>query len=172
MAGKTAQPPPLPGETLNRVERVAVFDGRIVLTFATVFALLAAASREPTGTIAGLLAAGAGAMELHGATRLREGNATGMKWLVRSQLGLLVVIVGYCIARLMHFDEALFARALTSEIEAQFREAGLKDEAIMPLFRTAYYATYVVVGCVTLFYQGAMARYYHRRIATVASDLA
>ncbi len=149
-----------------------MFDGRVVLTLATVFALLAAASREPTGTIVGLLAAGAGAMELHGATRLREGDPTGMKWLVRSQLGLLVVIVGYCIARLMHFDEALIARAITPEIEQQFQQAGLGQEEIMPLFRTAYYATYVVVGMVTLFYQGAMARYYHRRRAAVAQDLA
>ncbi len=70
------------------------------------------------------------------------------------------------------FDEALIARAITPEIEQQFQQAGLGQEEIMPLFRTAYYATYVVVGFVTLFYQGAMARYYHRRTATVAADLA
>ena len=61
------QPPLLPSETLMRVLRLAKLDGMGVLLLGGLFALMAASGGEKPFAIIGLLAAGAGAIELHGA---------------------------------------------------------------------------------------------------------
>src|SRR3954468_14773234 len=67
------QPPLLPIETLTRVHRVARFDGLSVVLIASIGAIFAAIGKDQTGAFIGLLVAGAGAMELHGASMLRAG---------------------------------------------------------------------------------------------------
>ena len=151
--------------------RLAMLDGRVVLVIAATFGLMAAGSREAVSAIIGMLAAGAGAMELHGATKLREGDPQGVSWLVRSQLALLLVIVTYCVLRLTHFDESLAQMVITPQVEQTFVDSGLSTDDIVPMLRKIYYGTYVIVGLVTVFYQGGMARYYHRRRGAVARDL-
>src|SRR5678816_1370684 len=87
------QPPLLPEETLARVLRLARFDGMGALVLGGMFALFAAAARDFPFAAIGLLAAGAGAVELHGAALLRQGDRRGMQWLVASQPYLLLVIL-------------------------------------------------------------------------------
>ena len=67
------QPPLLPEETLVRVLRLAKLDGMGSVVLGTVFALMAAGAQEAPFAVIGLLAAGAGAIELHGASLLQEG---------------------------------------------------------------------------------------------------
>src|SRR5690606_6677631 len=95
MAGKSDNPPPLPQAVYERVMLVSAVEGRITMALASVFALMAAANRDVVGAVAGCIAAGAGAMEIHGGLRLRAFDLRGMDWLVRSQMLLLVTILSY-----------------------------------------------------------------------------
>src|SRR5262249_17978142 len=96
----TKIPPLLPQETLLRVLRVARFDGTGALILGGTFALMMASEHDFPFAAIGLLAAGAGAIELHGAALLKQGESRGMSWLVASQPYLLLVILAYCALRL------------------------------------------------------------------------
>ena len=72
------QPPLLPEVILMRVLRLARFDGMGALMLGGMFALVAASARDFPFAAIGLLAAGAGAIELHGAALLKEGQPRGM----------------------------------------------------------------------------------------------
>src|SRR5688500_10289645 len=95
--GSMQQPPLLPAETLARVVRLARFDGTGALLLGSFFAIATALVRDIPFTAIGLLAAGAGAVELHGIALLRERQARGMSWIIASQPLLLIVILGYCV---------------------------------------------------------------------------
>ena len=94
-------PPLLPEETLIRVLRVARLDGLSVLVISGVFALVSALAGDGLGAVVGLLVAGAGAVELHGATLLEHGEPRGIDWLTGSQGFLLATIALYCALRFL-----------------------------------------------------------------------
>lgn len=165
----TRIPPLLPEETLARVLRLARFDGMGVLVFAGFFAILSALAGDRIGAVIGLLIAGAGAIELHGATLLQHGERRGMSWLVGSQLYLMVAILGYCEFRLANVDLSLLRSAVTDDLKTQLATVGWGvDEFI----RFAYRITWFVIAAVTVLYQGGMAIYYlrRRRIVTLALE--
>jgi hypothetical protein len=110
------QPPLLPEETLIRVYRLARRDGLSVLMIAGAFALLTAAMGDRTGTAIGLLVSAAGAVELHGAHLLREGETRAMRWLIASQFYLMAVILAYCALRLLSFSPEFIDYALTPDL--------------------------------------------------------
>jgi hypothetical protein len=171
MAGKTDLPPPLPADVLERVLRIAGTDGRMLLIVAGAFALLSAINQQGLGAAAGCLAAGCGALELNGASRLRQGDLRGLAWLVRSQLLLLAVIVGYAIARIQTFDAELMRSLLTDDMVKTFAEAGVGEDQILPMVEAVYGFMYGVVAFVSLIYQGGLALYYRRKAAAVAAAL-
>ena len=111
--------PPLPKDTVRRVVRVARFDGWSVLGVAGVLALAAATMGDYVGAIVGLIVAGAGAGELHGASLLSHGEVRGLKWLIGSQLFLMAAIVSYCALRLLHPDLAPLRALIDAEMKAQ-----------------------------------------------------
>ena len=162
------QPPLLPAETLARVVRLARLDGLGVLVIAGVFALLAAYAGDRTSARIGLLVSGAGAAELHGVQLLTAAAARGVRWLVASQLFLLVVVLAYCALRLTHVDLAPLHAAVTDEMRANLTQAGLSEDEFLTL---TYRLTYGAVAVATFFYQGGMAVYYWRRQAAVAQAL-
>ena len=166
------QPPLLPAETLERVMRRARLDGTGVLALASAFALASAVVGDVFGAGIGLLVAGAGAVELHGAGLLRGGEIRGVRWLVGSQVYLLVVMLGYVGFRLVSYDATLINYAVTTDTRRDLIEMGYDDAAIARLVEKMYYITYVAVGVVTLVYQGGLAIYYHRRRAALATALA
>lgn len=152
--------------------RLAALDGRMLLFIAGGFAVLAAAAGQGLPATAGCLAAGAGAMELHGAQLLRHGDERGMSWLIRSQLTLLAIILGYVGIRLAGFDPEPLMAQLDSERLDALRAAGMADEEILPALKMAYMILYGTVGVVSILYQGGMALYYHRKRGPVEQALA
>ncbi|MFI5357415.1 MAG: hypothetical protein ACHQ4G_08785 [Opitutales bacterium] len=166
------QPPLLPEETFTRVYRLARIDGTGVLAIAGAFALAAGFVGDRMGVTIGLLVAGAGAVELHGAQLLRDGETRAMGWLITSQFYLLAVVLAYCAWRLLNFDPAFVDTVLTPEMRAGFLQAGYAPGELHELVRRIYYATYSVVAVVTLLYQGGMALFYSRRRAPVAKAIA
>lgn len=171
MAGKTDLPPPLPIDTLERVLRIARTDGRILLVLAGTFAAMSAMGAQKIGAIAGCLAAGCGALELHGVNRLRLGDPRGMAWLVRSQLALLAVMFGYVTARILTFDPELVRAILTDEMIARFATAGIREDEIVPMMELFSRFMYGVLAFVSVLYQGGMAFYYWRKTTTVEAAL-
>ena len=143
-------------------------NGTSVLAIAGAFALISAASRDVTGAVIGLLVAGAGAVELHGATLLRASDLKGMRWLVSSQLYLMAVMLIYCAFRLARPDISSLRPLVTEELAEQIRQSDMSvDQVLLELQRLVYFA----VAAATLLYQGGMTIYYLRRRAVVAAAL-
>jgi hypothetical protein len=173
----TPKPPRPPAETLARVMRIAKFEGSSVLVICGALALASAVMGDFAGALIGVLIAGAGAFELHGAGLLKAGEPRGVNWLVGSQLYLLATILGYVGWRLASYDPALVRQLLepvlrTPEMRAKLSESGLTEVAMLEGVRQLYHAFFGAVAVGTLLYQGGMALYYHRRRAAVAAALA
>ncbi len=162
MAHRT-KPPPLPFEVLARVTRLASIDGRMVMWLSGIFAIMAALVHYIAGATAGCIAAGAGAIEIHGASLLRQGSARGVDWLVRAQGLLLLSILGYCAVRLANYPQQIIEQNLPANFQDMINQAGWTREQGLEMIHTAYNATYVIIAGVSLFYQGAMIGYYAKR---------
>jgi hypothetical protein len=171
MSGKNVSPPPLPADVLARVIRVAATDGRLLLIIAGVFAFFSASIREAPGAIAGVLAAGAGALEMHGANRLRAADPGGLRWMIASQFGLLVVVIIYAAVRLTHLDTASMGQHITMEMEAQLDAAGLTRDDLLQTVRLLFQVGYGALIVATCAYQGGMMAFFHRRRAAVIQAL-
>lgn len=172
----TSVPPLLPEEVLNRVLRTARTNGLSIVLVAATAAILEAVRHDTFGAVIGLLAAGAGAMELHGASLLRWGAARGVDWLVRAELLLLTVLLGYCAFRLSVVDLAEVRAAFQSALQfdgmrekwAEAQQLGLTEDEYL---HAVYRLTYLVLAIATLLYQGGMTLYYLRRRRSVARAL-
>lgn len=164
----TSVPPLLPEVVLGRVLRVARFDGGGALILGALFAVASAAVRDVPFAAVGLLAAGAGAIELHGVALLRTGDARGMNWLMASQLVLLVAILGYCGLRVGYVEVPELPEKMKTLVTTSAQQLGMSVEEY---FRFVNRLTAGVVAVVSLLYQGGMALYYARRRQAVAQAL-
>lgn len=163
------QPPLLPEEALVRVHRVARIDGMGILAVAAFFACVSAIAGDFLGAIAGLLVAGCGALELHGAGLLRQGEERSVTWLVGSQFFLLVSILAYCGVRLFSFEIPPIPADLRPMVEMSATKAGLTvDEYLKTVYRLGLW----MVALLSLIYQGGMMLYYLRRRDAVYRALA
>jgi hypothetical protein len=161
-------PPLLPDAALARVLRLARFDGMSVLVLGGIFALAAAAGRHVPFAAIGLLAAGAGAVELHGANLLRQGVVRGMRWVIASQPLLLAVILTYCVLRLWIVGPSDVPEAMRGLFAASAAQWNLSlEDYVVTLNRL----TALAVGTVAVGFQGAMTIYYWRRRRDVARAL-
>ncbi len=154
------QPPLLPEETLQRVQRIARFDGMGGLILGAMFAVAAAAAGEIPFTAIGLLAAGAGAVELHGLALLERGEARGINWLVASQPFLLAVILSYCALRLWLIDLPPIPESFQGAFKASAEQWGMSVEDYQ---RALNRITLLAVAVVAAGFQGSMMLYYLRR---------
>ena len=167
------QPPLLPEETLVRVLRLARFDGMGAMVLGGMFALFAGAARDFPFAAIGLLASGAGAIELHGAALLRQGDPRGMRWLVASQPFLLAVILCYCALRLWLIEIPPVPEAFQNLFAMSARQWGMTIEEYQQALNRL---TALAVAIVAMGFQGGMMLYYLRRRtpvyqALVADDL-
>jgi len=164
----TSIPPLLPEETLFRVLRLAKFDGTSVLLLGGLFAILAASGGDARFAIVGLLAAGAGAIELHGAGLIREGEPRGLNWLVASQPFLLFVIYAYCILRYTQFEMPPVPERFQETLQTGAAQLGMTVEEY---FQTFNRLTAQIVAVLATIYRGWMAVYYLRRRAAILRAL-
>jgi hypothetical protein len=153
-------PPLLPAETLERVSRLARFDGLAALVLGGMFALTAAAGREVPFAVIGLLAAGAGAIELHGLALMHRGSARGMDWIIASQPLLLAVVLAYCALRLWILELPAIPEALAPAFEASAAQWGLSLAEYQRVLNRLAVGAVAVMG---LGFQGGMLVYYLRR---------
>lgn len=149
--------------------RLARFDGMGALVFGGMFALVAAASRDVPFAVIGLLGAGAGAVELHGAALLRQGEPRGMHWLVASQPYLLLVILSYCALRMWLMELPPVPEAFQGVFAASAQQWGL---SVPEYQRALNRITVGAVAAVAVGFQGGMLLYYLRRRKPVAQALA
>jgi hypothetical protein len=162
------QPPLLPEVILMRVLRLARFDGMGALLLGGMFALVAASARDFPFAAIGLLAAGAGAIELHGAALLKEGEPRGMNWLVASQPLLLLVILTYCALRLWLVELPPIPEAFQSIFATSAQQWGMT----VPEYQHALnQITALLVALAAVGFQGAMTVYYLRRRSSVVQAL-
>ncbi len=161
-------PPLLPAQILQRVLRLARFDGWSVAVVASVCAILTASLGDRVGAGIGVLIAGAGAIELHGVSLLQHRDAHGMTWLINSQCLILLSMLGYCALRLADPQLAPLRATVTAEMKQQLEVIGWNVDQFIGL---VHRITYLAVSAATLLYQGGMAIYYYRRSAAVAAAL-
>lgn len=148
--------------------RLAKLDGITVLVLGGVFALMAAGNGQAPFAIVGLLAAGAGAIELHGVGLLRRNLPAGMPWVFASQPLLLLVIFGYCALRLTHFEMPPIPDSLREAAAANAQALGMTLE---DYFRVMNRVSAGLVAAIACAYQGWMAFYYWNRRRAVAQAL-
>lgn len=151
-----------------RVQRVARFDGMAALVLGAMFAVSAAAAREVPFTVIGLLAAGGGAMELHGLALIERGDGRGMNWLVWSQPLLLTVIFSYCAMRLWLVDLPPIPEGFQDVFKASAEQWGMSVEEYQRVLNRITVAAVALVGAG---FQGSMLVYYLRRRRPVIDAL-
>ena len=163
-----SMPPLLPEVILQRVLRLARFDGMSVLTIAGFFGLLAAAAGDYRGAIIGLLVAGTGAIELHGVTLLKAGYAEGMNWVIGSQFFMMAAMLGYCAFRLANVVIPPIPPNVATLVETTAAQLGWSTDEYLHF---VYRLSFQMVGGLTVLYQGSMAIYYLRRRVAVGLAL-
>lgn len=164
----TSVPPLLPDQVLVRVQSLARRNGWSIVLIAGLAALMSAAQRDLINAPLALLAAGCGAMEVHGAGMLRHGDRHGVAWLISGEMFLLLVILVYCGLKLLHpnleeMRAALHASLNFPGMKERWKEieaAGFSEETYILLMNRL---VAIALAFASLFYQGGMALYYARR---------
>lgn len=170
------QPPLLPEIVLARVHTMARRNGLSILIVASAGAVLQAAGHDLVGAVAALLAAGAGAMEIHGASLLRQGAKEAVAWMIRAELFLLGVILLYCYLRLVnpHLDEMRAAFRASLELPMmrsrwdELQQLGFTEDMYLHLVNRL---TCIALTLASLLYQGGMVFYYSRRRRPIETAL-
>lgn len=168
-----SQPPPLPGEKARRALRIARIDGLILVILAGGFALVSSACADLPGAVAGFAAAACGYMELRGRHRLQNGDASGTKLLIGCQLALLGVILLYVVYQYFCYDPAPALTRIDSLLADTTESAGLGKTGLAELLgltpvqlnhlaRLVVKGSCLLVGALSLLFQGGMAFYYHQ----------
>ena len=138
-----------------------------ILLASSLFALLSALGGDFVGAIAGLVVAGAGAMEVHGGTLLHHYDARGANWLVSSQLVCLVGILAYCAVRLIFVQIPPIPPSMKPLIDMNAQQYGVSTDRFL---LKIYQVTFLLLAVLSVLYQGRVAIFYarHRRAVTQA----
>ncbi len=166
MAGKNAHPPPLPIEVFERVQRVARFDGKLLVIIAATFAAFAAVAQHLPPMVAGLLAAGCGLLELNGTNRLQNGDPQGLEQMIMAQVGLIFTVLSYASWMLVSFDAEVSIAQLPDtfleNLEMQMAAAGVSATELPRVLESFNVLVYTLVAVLTLVFQGLMVRFYRK----------
>lgn len=161
-------PPLLPATALQRVGKLARFDGLTVLVVAGCFAAVSLAMCDWAGTAICLGAAGAGAAEWHGGMLLKTRRPGCLRWLVGSQLCLLGLVWIYAAWRYTHYDPQLISALVEPFVRERLEEAFLTMDDLAPALEFAHRLTYLLLATLSLAYQGGLAWYYARQQSVLA----
>lgn len=140
----------------------------MLLIIAGFFALMAAGSRIAPATIAGVLAAGLGAWELHGVGRLRNGDEQGLNDLILAQIGLFLVILGYSIWQQFHFDPEII---LNPVMVQWFDKLQLPRSEQLAMAKSSHTLTYFLLPVLSAAYQGGFAWFYQSKRTAIRAAL-
>lgn len=145
-------------EILDSLRRVATWNGGSICLIAALGALLASG-----WTVSFALAVAlAGLVEVWGGRRVAQAPAPGVRLLVASQAGIILLIGGYAAWRFLTIDAA----AVLAELEQVYPGllAAGSDQATLDLLQRAFRIMYGVIFALTVIYQGGMAWYYSRSV--------
>jgi len=176
------KPPLLPAEVLARVLRIANIDGSVLVFLAGGFAVISAYCADWVGALVGGLAASAGFIELRGRRKLKAGDHEGVRWLVRSQFFLLVVILSYVAYQFRCFDPRPLLELTERQFAAAQRASGMEPitlaanlgqtpAQLLALARQTARLAYALVAVLSVGFQGGLAYYYHCKSPTIARAL-
>lgn len=165
----TPTPPPLlPATALDRVGKLARFDGLTVLAVAGCFATVSLAMRDWAGAAICFGAVGAGASEWRGGTLLKAHQPRSLRWLVASQLSLLGLVWLYAAWRYTHYNPQLISALVEPFVRERLEEAFLTMDDLAPALEFAHRLTYLLLATLSLAYQGGLAWYYARQQSVLA----
>ena len=167
----TAPSPTPPQKALKRVTGLSRVNGWSVVLVAGLGGLIALAMGDWLSLGLGALVGAFGWLEVKGSRMLRRRDPEGMKWLIRSQMLLLALILAYCASRLGSFDAESAMANLTPDMEAMLKEAGLNRADIVPLVHQMFLTIYLSVALASILYQGGLALYYRSKTALVTAAL-
>lgn len=171
-SNRMTAPQPTPAQrTLQWITGLSRMNGWSVVILAGLGGLLALVLGDWLSIGLAGLVGWFGWLEVKGSRMLKQCDPAGMKWLVRSQMLLLALILAYCASRLGSYDAEGALANLTPDMEAALKEAGLNRADIAPLVHQMFLALYISVAVASILYQGGLALYYRRKTPVVTEAL-
>ena len=162
--------PDSPAEkSLRRVLFISAMDGWSVALFAGLCTFISLLGFEWIGIFIGGIITACGVLELRGRRQIIDGNAGGLKWLVRAQVIILVTVLLYASENLLAYNEAALLAEITPEIRNAMSQAGISFNDLRPMLKPVYFGLYLTVIGLTILFQGGLALYYQSRRTKVAA---
>jgi len=151
-AGKQAR-------SILKAERAAAFNGWTIGFFAAVTLLFSLSS--PITALLGFGMAVVAWNEFRGRKMIRQLDSRGPQLLGRNQLGLMVLLIAYCLWNLVRTPAPISGLAELEEVLGPVED----------LARTLAFFVYGSVIVLTAVFQGLMARYYFARVGMMEAYL-
>lgn len=148
---------------IQRVLSVSLINGWSVAGFAGLCSLGILLMGDGLGFLVGLLVAISGGLELRGNALLKAKVLTSFRWLVGSQLYLIVVLWSYAIWQLVRFDSQNVWALFSDEFKELILKVNPDVYLVEALIRITYPATYCALVVTVLIYQGGLCLYYRSR---------
>ncbi len=146
----------------KKILKLSYFDGVGLIVMGVLSLVCAAEWRDPTGGIVGMALVTLGGIELRGRSFLHNHKTRATGWLVGSQLGLLLVILSYCLRNLAHPPSLPLNELPTNLLTMLQKMPGYDGDAegvLQPMMKIVY----ALLMLISVFYQGGMAMYYLRK---------
>lgn len=169
-------PPPLLAKVLARVLSLSRANSWGVCGFAGACALIALVQAQWTVAAWGGLISAAGAVEVHGRSRLRAGRASGLNGMILSQFLVLAALWAYAWFRWKGFDAEAYWQEWPAFAQVQLTKKliaeGLDPVADRPLLLEVMNALVCLsLALATLVYQGGLAFYYALKAGAIRAAL-
>ena len=147
----------------RKISNLSFFDGVTVLLMAGISLVCAAIWRDLTEAFVGVALLTVGCIELSGRQLFHNRLPEATRWLVGSQLGLLFVIIAYCL-RNIYYPPALpldqLPPFILETLENLPGSNGNLEGMMQPLLKVVY----SLFMLISVFYQGGMAMFYLRKV--------
>jgi hypothetical protein len=170
-----------PEPTLRRVLALSLMDGWCMSLFSGFCTLLSLLMAEWSGAVVGAVVLSCGLTTLRNRRRLVQGVASGITWLLRAQLMVILVVFLFVLKNLLAFDPAAMHQKLVSLESSSaiggllvnlLSAFGLSVSDFLPFLTPVYFGFYLLVMSGTLVFQGGLALFYLTRRAQVTEELA
>ena len=157
---------------VQRIARISTVNAWSVTILAGSFTVLSLLGMSIAGVIVGAAVTAAGPIELFGLKQLHTDPSRARRWMMASQLWLILCVLTYCTWRLLSLDPdnpfEVFGDA--SQVFELVEMFGIPKAYLASLFIQAFYITYGLVAGLTLLVQGGLTVYYGTRIDRLMRD--